>query len=253
MKLKDFANEISALLNMSDFEAADSSLNGVQAGDLESDIRKVAFAVDASLDTINEAAKIKADLLFVHHGLFWGKPKAIVGTHYGRVKSLLDNNVALFACHLPLDAHMKLGNNAQMAQKLGLRDIGLFSFYKGVHVGVKGRFEKPVTADEIIKKLGVRENATDYIVGGGNKKFETAAIVSGAGASDIYEAMDDGLDVLITGESNYSTVNDCKEAGMSMLCLGHYETETFGVKAVMEYVKAVMGLEAAFIDMPLGL
>lgn len=253
MKLIDFANEMSALLKMHDFECADSSLNGVQVGDLQSDIRKVAFAVDASLDTINEAAKQKADLLFVHHGLFWGKPKAIVGTHYGRVKGLLDNDVALFACHLPLDAHMKLGNNAQMAQKLGLRDLDVFSFYKGVHVGVKGRFERPVTADEIIRTLGVRENDTDYIIGGGKKKFETAAIVSGAGASDIYEAMDEGLDVLITGESDYSTVTDCKEAGMSMLCLGHYETETFGVKAVMEYVKANMGLEVAFIDMPLGL
>ncbi len=253
MKLIDFANEISALLNMSDYDGADSSLNGVQVGDLNSDVKKVAFAVDASLETITQAAKIKADLLFVHHGLFWGRPKAIVGTHYGRVKALLDNNVALFACHLPLDGHMKLGNNAQMAQKLELQDIGMFSFYKGVHVGVKGRFKKAMTADEIIKKLGIRTNATDYIVGGGAKKFDTAAIVSGAGASDIYEAMDEGLDVLITGESDYTTVNDCREAGMSMLCLGHYETETFGVKAVMQHVKESMGLATAFIDVPLGL
>lgn len=253
MKLIDFENEISALLNIHDFDGADSSLNGVQVGDVSSNIKKVAFAVDASLATITAAAKMKADLLFVHHGLFWGKPKAIVGTHYGRVKALLDNGVALFACHLPLDAHLTLGNNAQMAQKLELGDIGLFSFYKGVHVGVKGRFREAMTADEIIGKLGIRLSPTTFIVGGGKRKFETAAIVSGAGASDIYEAMDDGLDVLITGESDYTTVNDCNEAGMSMLCLGHYETETFGVKAVMEYVKTNMGLETAFIDMPLGL
>lgn len=253
MKLGKLAKELEILLNIEDFRENDVSLNGLQVGDTEAEVKKVAFAVDACLESFEEAAKLKADLLFVHHGLFWGRPKAIVGTHYGRVKALLDNNVALFACHLPLDGHMKLGNNAQMAQKLELEDISMFSFYKGVHVGVKGRFKKAMTADEIIKKLGVRTNATDYIVGGGAKKFDTAAIVSGAGASDIYEAMDEGLDVLITGESDYTTVNDCREAGMSMLCLGHYETETFGVKAVMQHVKESMGLETAFIDVPLGL
>ena len=253
MKLTDFANEMSSVLNIRDFDSADSSLNGVQVGDLNSEIRKIAFSVDASLDTISEAARQKADMLFVHHGLFWGRPKAITGAHYDRVKTLLDNNIALFACHLPLDAHMEMGNNARMAKRLGMEDIEPFSFYKGIHVGVKGRLECPMTAGEIIARLGIRENVTDYIVNGGDRRFSTLGIVSGEGASDIYEAIDDGLDALITGESRYSTVNDCREAGMSMLCLGHYETETFGVKAVMEYVSSKMGLETCFVDMPLGL
>ena len=110
-----------------------------------------------------------------------------------------------------------------------------------------------MTADDIINKLGVRRNNTQFFINGDDKVFRTVGIVSGEGASDVYQAMDENLDVLITGESQYSTVNDCIEDGMSMMCLGHYETETFGVKAVMEYVEANMGLETCFVDMPLGL
>ena len=97
MKLIDFVNSMLDVLNIRDFDSADSSLNGLQVGDLDSEIRKVAFSVDASLATIRAASEAGADLLFVHHGLFWGRPKAITGTHYDRVKALLDNGVGLFA------------------------------------------------------------------------------------------------------------------------------------------------------------
>jgi len=253
MKLSEFTNKMSEILDIKAFEGADSSDNGLQVGDLDADIRKVAFSVDASLASITEAAKLKADLLFVHHGLLWGRSIRITGRHYDRVKALLDNKLALFACHLPLDANMKYGNNARMAMKLGLRDIGPFGLFHGVSVGVKGTFPSPMTADEITKKLGVRTNPTNFTINGGDKKFRTVAIVSGGGAFDVYQAMDEKLDLLITGESSYTTINDCNEAGMSMLCLGHYETETFGVKAVMEMVGQEMGLETCFVDLPLGL
>ena len=253
MKLTDFSNKLSTLLDIERYTGADVSLNGLQVGRRCRDIKKVAFAVDASLATIKEAAKQKADVLFTHHGLFWGKPIAIIGRHYDRVKALLDNDLALFACHLPLDANMELGNNAQMGKALELRDMGPFSLFRGVYVGVKGSLPKPMTADDIVRKLGVRRNNTQFFINGDDKVFRTVGIVSGEGASDVYQAMDENLDVLITGESQYSTVNDCIEDGMSMMCLGHYETETFGVKAVMEYVKANMGLETCFVDMPLGL
>ncbi len=253
MKLNDFVNEISALLDIERYSASDVSLNGLQVGRIGVEIRKVAFAVDASLATIKEAAKQKADVLFVHHGLFWGRPIAITDRHYDRVRALMDSDLALFACHLPLDANMEYGNNAQMGKRLELKDLQPFSIFRGVYVGVKGILPKPMTSDEIIDKLGVRRNGTDYMVNAEGKRFSTVGIVSGEGASDVYQAMSEKLDVLITGESQYSTVNDCIEADMSMMCLGHYETETFGVKAMMEYVKAKMGLEVCFVDVPLGL
>ena len=253
MKLNDFVNEFSTLLDIDRYASADVSLNGLQVGRSKTEIGKVAFAVDASLATIKAAAREKADVLFVHHGLFWGKSIAVTGRHYDRVKALLDNDLALFACHLPLDANMELGNNAQMGKRLDLVDMQPFSIFRGVYVGVKGTLPRPMTSDEMIDKLGVRRNGTSFMVNCEKKRFEKIGIVSGEGASDVYQAMEEKLDVLITGESQYSTVNDCIESGMSMMCIGHYETETFGVKAVMDHVKANMGLETCFVDMPLGL
>lgn len=253
MKLHEFADTMRETLNIDAFASADSSQNGLQVGDLDAEIRKVAFAVDASLATITEAAKLGADVLFVHHGMFWSRSLTVTGRHYKRIKTLLDNNLALFGCHLPLDAHMQYGNNAQMARFLNLQNIQPFGFYRGVYVGVKGEFPAPVTARRIIDLLQIRENDTNFALNCGDRKFRTVGIVSGGGAMDVYPAMDEGLDLLITGESSYTTINDCNEAGMSMLCLGHYETETFGVKAVMEMVRTRLGLETCFVDIPLGL
>ena len=131
MKVKDLASYFSEILKISDFNNADISLNGLQVGDMEADVKKIAFAVDASLATIEESVRQGADMLFVHHGMFWGRPIAITGRHYKRVKTLLDHNVALFACHLPLDANLELGNNAQMAKRLELKEIEPFSFFRG--------------------------------------------------------------------------------------------------------------------------
>ncbi|MBR1583334.1 MAG: Nif3-like dinuclear metal center hexameric protein [Spirochaetales bacterium] len=253
MKLAQFEQIMKQELDIERFCGADSSQNGVQVGNLDADVRKVAFAVDASLATINAAAEQGADVLFVHHGMFWNRSLTVTGRHYNRVKALLDNDIALFGCHLPLDAHLVYGNNAQMAKKLELQDIQPFGLYHGVYVGVKGEFQTPLDSKQIIGKLQVRENDTNFELNCEGRTFRTVAIVSGGGANDVYAAMDENLDLLITGESSYTTINDCNEGNMSMLCLGHYETETFGVKAVMEMVKSELGLEACFIDIPLGL
>ena len=253
MRLSEFVERLSELLAIGNYAGADMSLNGLQVGNSDSEIRKVAFAVDASLATIEEAVKQGADVLFVHHGLFWGRPIAITGRHYARVKTLLDNNMALFACHLPLDAHAEYGNNAQMALKLGLQDVEPFAFFRGVSVGCKGSFSEPLDADQIIARLGVRTNDTNYAINCKDRKFRNVGIVSGEGAGDVFQAMDDNLDLLITGESRYTVVNDCLESGIGMLCLGHYETETFGVKAIKELVEKEYGLSTCFVDIPLGL
>lgn len=247
MKLSELSDRLSGLLDISSFAGADISLNGLQVGDLDSNIEKVAFAVDANMQSIEQAIAAKADMIFVHHGMFWGKPIAVTGRHYDKIKTLLDNKLAVFACHLPLDAHMELGNNAQMAKCLGIADPKPFSFYKGVYVGVKGSLPRPMLANQIISQLGVRTIPRTVVIGDGKKEIRNICIVSGDGAFDMYEAMGEDLDALITGEARYSTYNDCVEAGFTMLCLGHYETETFGVKAVKEVV-AGMGLETCFID-----
>lgn len=247
MKLSELSDRLSGLLDISSFAGADISLNGLQVGDLDSNIEKVAFAVDANMQSIEQAIAAKADMIFVHHGMFWGKPIAVTGRHYDKIKTLLDNKLAVFACHLPLDAHMELGNNAQMAKCLGIADPKPFSLYKGVYVGVKGSLPRPMSASQIISQLGIRTIPRTVVIGDGEKEIRSIGIVSGDGAFDMYEALREDLDALITGEARYSTYNDCVEAGFTMLCLGHYETETFGVNAVKEVV-AGMGLETCFID-----
>ena len=253
MKLREFVDRMSDVLEIGNFYGVDSSQNGLQVGDLDAQIHKIAFSVDASLATIKAAIAQKADVLFVHHGLFWGNSQTITGRHYERISTMIRNNLALFACHLPLDAHLTYGNNAQMAMKLNLRDIEPFAKFRGAYVGVKGRFASPVTAQQIIEMLGVRVNDTNFALNCRGKKFASVGIVSGGGAGDVYTAMDEDLDLLITGESRYSTINDCLEDDMSMLCLGHYETETFGVRAMVDMVGRELGLQTCFIDMPLGL
>ena len=253
MKVKELVDYFSGLLRISDYSNADISLNGLQVGDLEADVKKIAFAVDASLATIEAAVKQGADMLFVHHGLFWGKPIAITGRHYARVKALLDNKVALFACHIPLDANLELGNNAQMATKLNLQEIEPFSFFRGVYVGVKGTLPKPMDANQIIDKLGVRRDERTLVVGDPKRKIKSVGVVSGDGATDMYDALGEGLDALITGEARYTTFNDCtEEPAFTLMCLGHYKTEVFGVKAVMEKVSQ-MGFETCFIDNPISI
>lgn len=253
MKVKELVEYFSEILKISDFNNADISLNGLQVGDYDAEVKKIAFAVDASLATIGEAVKQGADMLFVHHGMFWGRPIAITGRHYKRVKTLVDNNVALFACHLPLDANMELGNNAQMAKRLELEKIEQFSYFRGVHVGVKGQLPVPMTASEIVKKLGVREDQRTLVIGDSVRKIQKVGIVSGDGASDMYDALSEGLEALITGEARYTLYNDCKEEpDFTLMCLGHYETEVFGVKAVMQKVSE-MGLETCFIDVPISI
>ena len=110
-------------------EIDDVSQNGLQTDTEKDEIRKIAFAVDANLDNINAAAKANADLLFVHHGLFWSRSITITGTHFKRINALIRNNIALFAVHLPLDAHKDVGNNAIMAKKLGLENVREFGEY----------------------------------------------------------------------------------------------------------------------------
>jgi dinuclear metal center YbgI/SA1388 family protein len=253
MKVKDLVDYFSEILKISDFNNADISLNGLQVGDVDANVKKLAFAVDASLATIEEAAKQGADMLFVHHGMFWGRPIAITGRHYKRVKTLLDHNMALFACHLPLDANLELGNNAQMAKRLELKDVEQFSFFRGVHVGVKGVLSQPMTPNEIIEKLGVRRDERTLVIGDSKRKIKKVGVVSGDGASDMYDALGEGLDALITGEARYTMFNDCvEEPSFTLMCLGHYETEVFGVKAVQEKVNQ-MGLETCFIDNPISI
>lgn len=250
MKLKNLEQLLNQTLRPEDFEAADISLNGLQVGNRESEVHKACFAVDACMDSFEAASQAGSDVLVVHHGLFWGHPLAITGTHYERVKFLMDHNLALYACHLPLDAHPVLGNNAQIASALGLKHVEPFAEYHGKMIGFKGILPEPMPMEKVGEVLGFGQES--YMIEFGRKLCRTVGIVSGSAADDVSQAIDDGLDLFITGERSHQVYHLCEENHMNMLCLGHYNTETFGVRALMGVV-APLGIETAFVDVPTGL
>ena len=217
------------MLEISAFD--DFSMNGIQIGGPDREISKVAFAVDASLCTIEKAAEAGADMLVVHHGLFWGDPIAIDGAHYKRVKTALDSSLFLFTAHLPLDAHPALGNNAQMAMRLGMKEWDPFGFYKGKFIGVKGKLPFPMTIEEVALLLNFHLPSS-FVLQGDKEKAETVGIISGGGSSDVHDAIKEGLDLYITGEFLHQDYSDAAESGISVLAGGHYRSEVFGVKAL---------------------
>ncbi len=249
-KLDDYLRE---LLHLEDYARMDASLNGIQVGDRDREVKKVAVAVDAAQATIDRAAEWGADLLFVHHGFFWGSPLAVTGSHYTRVKKLIDANIALYAVHLPLDAHAPLGNNAQMANHIGLQDQEPFGAYKGVPIGWSGTLPQPASMQEIARALFSSASEPLGMLPMGKGENKTVAIVSGGAPESAREAIACGIDLFITGDASHVIYHDCMEAGINVMFGGHYNTEIWGVRAVGRHLAEQLGLEYTFIDLPTGL
>ena len=199
MTIKEYIRELETLLDISSY--SDISLNGIQIDTEDRELKKVGFAVDACYQTIDEAVKNNCDILVVHHGLFWGSPLAITSSHYNRVKRALDGGLLLFAAHIPLDANIPYGNNAQIAISLGMKEFDGFGEWKGKLIGIKGKLPFPMTIGEIKALLGVKHSV--FINGNGKEKIESVAIVSGSGSSDTEDAAKSGVDLFITGEIHH--------------------------------------------------
>lgn len=251
MKVKELADKLYFMLEADKFD--DISLNGLQIASSDKEAKRVAFAVDAKLDTIYEAAEKGADMLVVHHGLFWGKPIAVVNEHYNRVKKALDADMALFAMHLPLDAHPLFGNNSQMALALGMTSYDPFGEYHGNKIGYKGKLPFPMSCAEVARLLGFDYENGLRILSFGKDMVESVGIISGGAAWDVVDAIKEGLDLYITGEACHEIFPIVKENNMNMIAGGHYKSEVFGVKALMRYVEKEYGIETFFIDSPSGL
>lgn len=249
MKRDELITKINNILDIDGYNSIDPSLNGLQVGAEDRDIKIVGFAVDACLETIELAVKNKIDLLIVHHGLYWGSPIAIKDNFYKKIKLLIDNKIDLYAAHLPLDANMNVGNNIEIAKALNLINIDNSIEYKGYKLGIIGDLEMSLSLDEISTKL----NFTNPIKLDFKEKIKKIAIVSGEGAHDVHQAKSLGCDLLITGEPRHSEYHYCKEENISMLCGGHYESETFGVKALAVELSKNNNLLIKFIDVPTGL
>jgi dinuclear metal center YbgI/SA1388 family protein len=230
----------------------DPSLNGLQVEGAP-DVAKVAVAVDGSLATIEAAMSAGADMLIVHHGLFWGPAKAVVGPHRRRLAALLEHDISLYAAHIPLDAHREVGNNWGLGRMLGLDDLQDFGSWRGKTIGVKGVFPTPMSlrdlADVIERYLG----ESVLVHAGGELEVGTLGIISGGAAGSISEAAAEGLDAFLTGEPRHDVFHDAFEYGINALYAGHYMTETVGVKLLADKLQEEFGLLTEFILLPTGL
>ncbi len=253
MNLRDLDLWCQSALQIAAFAAADNSMNGIQVQRSDGPLSRVAFAVDACAESMRRAAEAGAQVLFVHHGIFWGRPLRVEGNHYRRLKRLIEADLALYACHLPLDAHAELGNNAVMARLLGLEEKEPFGLYKGLKIGWKGRLPAPLALDAILARLGDAASSPRCIIPAGRAQISTVALISGGAADESREAIEEGIDLYITGEPSHSVYNEVVEAKLNFVALGHYATETFGVRAVAERLALETGLETRFIDLPTGL
>lgn len=251
MKLEKLIKFLDEYLDINAYKDVDVSLNGLQVGGFDHEIKHIVFAVDASMNVIDKIVENNnADLLIVHHGLFWGAPLAITGAHRHKVELLLNNELNLYAAHLPLDASMNCGHNATMARRLVLQNIEPSFRYRGKSVGVIGELEEPLTLQEIADKL---EFTNPILMDFNEGQIKKIGIVSGEGAHDVREAKALGCDLLITGEPRHSEYHWCEEEKISMLCGGHYETEVFGLQSLASILVKTFDIAISFINDPTGL
>lgn len=251
MTRNELCRYLNDYLDIASFGQTDISTNGLVVGaPADKEVRKVALAVDASLSTFRLAAQWGADLLFTHHGLFWGHPLPVTGSHYERLAFLLAHGIDLFVCHLPLDAHPVVGNNAVMAKMLGLENIVPFAPWHGKEIGMRGTSPKALNAEEITRKLGFD---TPIILPYGKKDIHSVGIVSGGASDDVESAIALGLDCFITGSVQHEQFADCVENRMTMIGGGHYRSEVFGVQAVGSLLEREFSLECRFLANPTGL
>jgi dinuclear metal center YbgI/SA1388 family protein len=255
-RLDTIAAHLDTLLRTREIPDYPGAMNGVQV-EHEGPVVRCAVAVDASLPTIDGAVAAGANLLLVHHGLFWGGAQALRGRHYQRVRRLVAHDVAVYASHLPLDLHPTLGNNALLARAMGLMPRAGFAAFQGIDVGVMGEADIETSvlaarASDIARAEGGRLVAVGV---GGGRRTKRWAMCTGAGASSetLREAASAGVDTLIVGEGPHHTAVEASELGIAVLYAGHYASETLGVRALGEELERSFGIPWSFVAAPTGL
>ncbi len=220
----------------------DASNNGLQVGNPNKNIEKIGFAVDATLDTFKKAKEKGCDMLITHHGISWGDSlKHITGNNFDRISFLTQNDLALVAYHLPLDLSMKYGNNAVLAQHLDLRKVKPFSY------GITGELKKELTIKQLGLLLNKVCNTNCKIFAHGKEIIRSLAIISGSG-SKMTEQASHVADAFITGDLAYGMQHVAKEVKTNLVLAGHYETETFGLRALSPLLKKKFPVDTLFIE-----
>jgi len=256
VSLHDVAVHLDALLRTAETPDFPPALNGVQVAH-RGPVTKIAAAVDCSAATIRASIEAGANLLLVHHGLFWGGLQPLTGPHLERVRLLLANDVALYSSHLPLDAHETFGNSRLLAGELGLDTSAGFARHETIDCGVSGFCD--IATEELVQRVRrfSRSHGGDVVVSAleAGRRTRHWAICSGAGAGveTLAEAVRRGVDTMIVGEGPHWSAVDAPEKGLVIIYAGHYATETLGVRALAEYMSKQFDLPWSWVSAPTGL
>jgi dinuclear metal center YbgI/SA1388 family protein len=252
-ELAEYLDEILETATVPDYPGA---VNGLQLAN-SGRVTSIAAAVDFSARTVDAAASAGADLLLVHHGMFWSGAQPVTGVSYNRLRTLFGKDIAVYSSHLPLDRHPQFGNNVLLSEQLRLKPSGEFASFKGKSIGVRG--EADVATAELVERARAFANqhggaavATPLPHG---RRTTRWAICTGSGASaeTLQEAVDTGVDTLIVGEGPHWTAVQAVDLGIAVIYAGHYATETLGVAALGKHLAERFDLELSVIDAPTGL
>lgn len=249
-KLQAIVSFLDKELKTGDYD--DSSNNGLQVEN-SGEVRTICCGVDATLKFFRAAKKRNAGLLICHHGLSWGDSlKRITGLNYKRVEYLIKNDMALYACHLPLDGHARYGNNVLIAKAVGLSGLKRFAKHGGHEIGVIGKLPKAMPYERLKKKVRRLMDNPLKTMDFGKRSIRTVAIVSGGAGGDLARAAEEGADVYLSGEPTLAAYGDAQDWGINGVFAGHYATETFGVKALAGLLKRKFKADAEFVDLGVG-
>jgi dinuclear metal center YbgI/SA1388 family protein len=248
--LSALVDTVSAELRLREIPDYPGAINGLQLAN-GGTVTRVAAAVDACLPVVKAAVARGADLLVVHHGLFWSGAQPIVGSLYEKLKTAMEANLAIYSAHIPLDVHPVLGNNAQLAAALEFSDTTPFFDWKGIQLGVRAAVD--LDRDMLAARVGAATGAPVHVCPGGPGRVRSVGIITGGAGSEVAAMAATGVDTFITGEGPHWSYTAAEELGLNLIYGGHYATETFGVKALAAKIGADYGLPWEFIDHPTGL
>jgi len=246
-RIAEHCNRILRTKEIGDYDGA---VNGLQVENSGA-VTRIAATVDASLATVKRAIATRANLLIVHHGLFWSPSHPWIGQRYELMRLLVENNLAIYSSHLPLDAHPKLGNNAQLCAALGLKNLKPFFESHGQTIGFKSQTK--ISRNELTAKLERATGTKPKIIPGGKTICEKIGVVTGGAGAELKLAASEGIDTFITGEGLHWTFALAEELGLNVFYGGHYATETFGVKALAAELSKKFKLPWEFLGHPTGL
>jgi dinuclear metal center YbgI/SA1388 family protein len=247
--LRDLTAYLDQFLRTAAISDYSQSMNGLHLEN-QGKVTKVAVAVDACEAVITKACEGGADLLIVHHGLFWNQSTLTTGM-YRKIRLAIAHNLAIYSSHLPLDVHPVVGNNVILAKSLGLKKQSPFLPLKGQPAGLAGEFSG--TLLDLVKRVRKAVGGDVHVCAGGPSRVKRVGVVTGGAGSEIAAVAASGVDNFVTGEGPHWSYTLAEELGINVIYAGHYATETFGVKALAQHLSVKFRLPWSFIDHPTGL